>query len=779
MSRRSLLPAAILAVLVSVVILATRQDLTRFNPRIFTDLYRTPAVHSQESSTLFSDGRAMRPAPEGAVARGQEPLHYGPGLREMARAGRELKNPFPPTAENLARGRKVFESYCQHCHGYTGLGDGAVARAFKRFSFPVASPSVYAMPDGALFHVITFGHGLNLMPAHGALVSADDRWKVIDYLRTLQVRELVRLGNDPRRNEPATVDYGRELFAQNCASCHGEEGLTPTAGVPTLHLPPVISIAEDSYYMDIIANGRLIAGMPSWKTALTPSQRQSVLLYIRSWAWPTPRIVPYAVVKADPARGKALFLTHCIGCHGPEGAGGIGNMLNSPQFLSLASDDFLRRTISLGRHRTAMPAPYDLTEGDVNALIAYIRSWHAPAPAYDAVAALSAKASSSNGAKLFSAKCAACHGAKGEGLVGSSLSAPSFLAMADDRFLYNVITQGRPGTAMPAWRQLSAQEIADVISFIGTWRTSPAVQMTTALRRGNADHGAVLYQNNCRKCHGDLGAGDMGTQIGNPALLAQESDDFLWRTIAGGKTGTEMQGFLKRARDPLAPKDIDDLVAYLRRLQSHPPADGLKRNYSWASASDGKKVYVANCARCHGDQGEGGIGPGIGNTAFLQVASNGFLEGTVILGREGSMMPSFHDGLENGSAVPALSSDDIDNVVAYVRSFETHPPTAYREVDRSSDNASDGKALFLVNCARCHGADGRGNHGGKPGVYAPSLDPEFLKAVDDNFLEATIALGRPGTAMPTFGDGMNGKPGLAASDIQSIIAYLRSWEKHK
>ncbi len=778
MSRRSLLPAAILAVLVAGVILATRQDLTRVNPRIFTDLYRTPAVHSQEPSTLFSDGRAMRPAPEGTVARGQQPLLYGPGPQELARAGRELKNPFPPSEENLARGHKVFEMYCQHCHGFTGLGDGAVAQAYHRFSFPVASPVVAAMPDGALFHIITFGQ--NLMPAHGPLVSVDDRWKVIGYLRTLQRQEIARLADDPRRNSAPTADYGRELFAQNCASCHGDKGLQPSPGVPTLHLPAVLSIAGDEYYTAIIANGRPSAGMPAWKTALTPAQRQSVLLYIRTWAWPTPHIEPYAVAKADPARGKALFLSHCIGCHGPEGAGGIGNMLNAPSFQSLASDDFLRRTISLGRHRTAMPAPYDLTEGDVNALIAYIRSWHAPAPAYDAVAALSTKASSSNGAKLFSAKCAACHGAKGEGLIGSALSAPSFLAMADDHFLYNVITQGRPGTAMPAWRQLSAQEIADVISFIGTWRTSPAVALSSAQRRGSADHGAALYQNNCRKCHADLGAGDMGTQIGNPALLTQESDDFLWHTIAEGKTGTEMKGFLKRARDPLTSKDIDDLVAYLRRLQSHPPAEGLKRAYSWASADDGKKVYVANCARCHGEQGQGGIGPGIGNTAFLQVASNGFLEGTVILGREGSMMPSFHDGLENGSSVPALSSDDIDNVVAYVRSFEKHAPTAYREVDRSSDNASDGKVLFVANCARCHGADGRGNHGEKPGIYAPSLrDPEFLKAVDDNFLEATIALGRPGTVMPAFGDGMNGKAGLAASDIQSIIAYLRSWEKQK
>ena len=63
---------------------------------------------------------------------------------------------------------------------------------------------------------------------------------------------------------------------------------------------------------------------------------------------------------------------------------------------------------------------------------------------------------------------------------------------------------------------------------------------------------------------------------------------------------------------------------------------------------------------------------------------------------------------------------------------------------------------------------------------APSLNnAEFLKAATDNFLLATIALGRPGTPMPSFGDGMAGKNGLTAEQIQEIVAYLRTWEKKK
>jgi len=782
MSRKSLRPALVLALLLTGLILATRRDLARPNPRLFWDMVHTPAVHSQTASPEFADGRAMRLAPAGTVARGETPLLFGPGAEERERAGRELKNPFPPSYEVMTRGKKIFETDCQHCHGLSGLGDGAVAKAFPSFSFPLASKSTYDLPDGALFHIITFGR--NLMPAHGSQVSVDDRWKVIHYLRDLQRQEIARLGpasvipEDPRRSSLVSAPYGKELFAQNCASCHGEEGRGPKPGIPTLHSPAVLAIADDAYYTDIVTQGRPGTSMPAWKGVLTKTQIASVVGYIRSWSGAAPERAPAGAAVAGAERGRELFTTHCIGCHGPEGHGGIGNSLSAPSFLAMASDDFLRQTISLGRHKTAMPASYDLQGGDVDALIAYIRSWSKPAPEYGAVAALLPTASAKDGAALFATKCAGCHGAKGEGAIGSMLSADSFLSMVDDRFLYKVITEGRPGTEMPAWRSLTAKQTADVIALIRSWQKSPSVALSTAAHRGRAEFGEVLFRQECAKCHGPQGEGDLGTQIGNPVLLTQESDDFLWRTIAYGKAGTEMKGFLNRARNPLPSEDIDHLIAYLRRLQSHPPAAGLKRTYSWASASDGKKVYEvkANCAKCHGREGEGASGPSLGNPGFLQAASNGFLEGTIILGRENTPMHSYFSGAD----VPHLEQEDFENVVAYVRGFEKSPPAAHRRVEITPERVAEGRALFRENCSACHGLEGLGKHGQKVGDFAPSLNnPEFLKAADDNFLLATIALGRPGTPMRPFGDGMAGKSGLTADQIRKIVAFLRTWEKRK
>ncbi|MFI5360446.1 MAG: c-type cytochrome [Elusimicrobiota bacterium] len=782
MNRKSRVPALILAVLLTAAILATRRDLSRPNGRLYTEMVRNPAVHSQQGSPFFADGRAMRAAPAGTLARGEKVLRFAPGAEERARAGRELKNPFAPSFEVMTRGKKVFETYCQHCHGLTGLGDGAVAKAFPSFSYPLASKSTFDLPDGAIFHIVTYGR--NLMPAHGSQVAVDDRWKVIHYLRDLQRQEIARLGpgavipEDPRRRGLVAAAYGQELFAQNCASCHGVEGRSPKPGIPTLHSPAVLAIADDAYYADIIANGRPGTSMPSWKSVLTPTQRQSLVLYIRSWSGAAPQRVPPSPAAETAERGRELFTTHCVGCHGAEGRGGIGNSLSSPSFLAIASDDFLRQTISLGRHKTAMPASYDLQGGDVDALIAYIRTWSKPQHDEDQVMALLPTASVKDGAALFAVKCAGCHGDKGEGSIGSALAADSFLTMVDDHFLYRVITEGRPGTEMPAWLQLTAKQTADAIALIRSWQKGATIAASTETHRGRAEFGEVIYRQECVKCHGALGQGDLGTQIGNPVLLSQDSDEFLWRTIAYGKSGTEMKGFLNRARNPLPAEDIDHLVAFLRRMQAHPPAEGLKRAYSWASAKDGKKVYEtkASCAKCHGAEGEGGSGPSLGNPGFLEAAGNGFLEGTIILGRENTPMHSFFSGTD----FPRLEAEDFDNVVAYVRSFEKNPPIAHRRVESTPERVAEGRKLFHDNCATCHGAEGMGKHGEKVGDFAPSLNnPEFLKAADDNFLLATIALGRPGTPMRPFGDGMAGKSGLTADQIRMIVAFLRTWEKRK
>ncbi len=130
-----------------------------------------------------ADGRTLQRPVEGTVARGQRPLGFTAGPVEALRAGVELRNPWPADDDTRARGAIAFNRYCSHCHGPGGEGDGLVATRFPRPPSLLA-PHAKQLADGQLFHIITFGQGL--MPAHGAQVQPDDRWKLVVHLRALQ-----------------------------------------------------------------------------------------------------------------------------------------------------------------------------------------------------------------------------------------------------------------------------------------------------------------------------------------------------------------------------------------------------------------------------------------------------------------------------------------------------------------------------------------------------------------------------------------------------------------
>ena len=148
-----------------------------------TQMQYSPAYLSQTPNPVLPNGMTEQMPVAGTIPRGYQTFHYGSTPEEAIRAGNELRNPIQPTEENLARGQQVFNNYCAVCHGATGGGDGPLIPKYP-------NPPGYntekskALADGNMFHVITAGR-LG-MPAHAALVSFDDRWKVILYIRKLQ-----------------------------------------------------------------------------------------------------------------------------------------------------------------------------------------------------------------------------------------------------------------------------------------------------------------------------------------------------------------------------------------------------------------------------------------------------------------------------------------------------------------------------------------------------------------------------------------------------------------
>ena len=163
----------------------------------------------------------------------------------------------------------------------------------------------------------------------------------------------------------------------------------------------------------------------------------------------------------------------------------------------------------------------------------------------------------------------------------------------------------------------------------------------------------------------------------------------------------------------------------------------------------GQELYQANCSTCHGLDGLGTEnGPSL---AEVGPASVSFMLST---GRMPLANPA--DQPRRGEA--KFSPDEIDAIVAYLAALVPggEPiPT----VDTSQGDLVRGAALFLENCAGCHGAGGSGDSVGG-GQIAPSLT-----APDPVQIAEAIRVG-PGV-MPRFGPET-----LDQRDVDSIARYL-------
>jgi mono/diheme cytochrome c family protein len=132
-----------------------------------------------------------------------------PGAREAAATGGPDIFPFTIDEAALRRGRERFQIYCIVCHGATGEGDGMVVR--RGYQKP---PSYYedrlqegTTPAAHFFDVITNGWGA--MPSYAEQIPAEDRWKIIAYLRALQLSRRLKL-NDLSPEERQKVLSGAQ-----------------------------------------------------------------------------------------------------------------------------------------------------------------------------------------------------------------------------------------------------------------------------------------------------------------------------------------------------------------------------------------------------------------------------------------------------------------------------------------------------------------------------------------------------------------------------------------
>ncbi len=308
------------------------------------------------------------------------------------------------------------------------------------------------------------------------------------------------------------VDDAMTLYAENCAVCHGlaGEGIGAT--------PPLDSDALRTMdYADLIktiARGRYDTAMPAWSKEdggpLSDYQISELAALVQSGNWSATQdrvvnlglapLIPFTT-EPDPTllaevgnlpdgatlqTAIGLFAANCVSCHGADGLGtGIAPALNDPAVREKTADE-LTRTITLGSPGTLMAGwQKSLSADEIDTLVTLVQRWdEVPAgilPAPNVPIPTTAE-SIALGADLFSANCSRCHGPEGQGTQRApALNVKSFLTDTTDQAIQQIVTQGVPGTAMPAWGdRMTESDIQAIVGFIRQWEpTAPEVATPT------------------------------------------------------------------------------------------------------------------------------------------------------------------------------------------------------------------------------------------------------------------------------------------------------------
>ena len=343
----------------------------------------------------------------------------------------ELEDMLVPTKQKIERGEDLYQQNCAVCHGADGQGKANISLAGSDSKFQTTNfqQAEYEYGGGPIqiYNAITYGLGEALPPSEGAEPSpaanqsdgapaADaipthpvypqlqyqSRWDIVHYVRSLgptdsiedppalvaQAHERAEKGVcDPSIRDSVTekmemrgdeqLATGKEVYAQNCASCHGDQGKGEGPAAGALNPPPRNFVKADAQWTNgssqlaiynTLQNGIEGTSMASYSN-LPEQELWALVHYVRQWvpeearqdvsqeqitdacramSKPEPpaaidiqtamtalvqdqveeraiRLKKYGVVQlsrdADATRGEEIYVENCVSCHGVDGVG--------------------------------------------------------------------------------------------------------------------------------------------------------------------------------------------------------------------------------------------------------------------------------------------------------------------------------------------------------------------------------------------------------------------------------------------------------------------------
>lgn len=216
MKRKSLNIISKLSIIAIVFSITSCKEKNGLAPEYMPDMYRSPSIETyvdygelrgkQGDENLKNTMTARKPV-EGTIPRGFQPYSYENTPEGYELAGQNLKNPVPYSDKVVKEGKELFGMFCVHCHGKDGQGMGSIVEREKFPPIPTKFNESLQLPEGKMFHTITYGKGL--MGAHASQLNQEERWKLVHYIRTEFMKE------DHSLTEDASSEVAEEVSNDN------------------------------------------------------------------------------------------------------------------------------------------------------------------------------------------------------------------------------------------------------------------------------------------------------------------------------------------------------------------------------------------------------------------------------------------------------------------------------------------------------------------------------------------------------------------------------------
>jgi mono/diheme cytochrome c family protein len=227
-----------------------------------------------------------------------------------------LETPVAPrpsaSAATVAKGKQVYDANCVQCHGPNGKGDGYGApflvpppRDFTAGQFKFRTTASGLPPtDEDLFRTISRGANGTGMPPWKYLLSDEDRWALVDYVKTFDARfgearnrnlQLLPLPGAPEKS--ASASRGKAVYAKmQCAKCHGDDGrgVGPSSATMVDAKGRIVNARDftqpgsfrtgwtEKEILRTLETGMNGVPMPSYSGAMTKQEEYDLIAYILS-----------------------------------------------------------------------------------------------------------------------------------------------------------------------------------------------------------------------------------------------------------------------------------------------------------------------------------------------------------------------------------------------------------------------------------------------------------------------------------------------------------------